>query len=78
MFGTFFLPGPTEVHPDVLAAMQRPMIPHRSRETDELFAAVQPGLQAVFGTRRTVVVAVTSSTGLMEAGVRLLPKRAEP
>src|SRR2546422_3850332 len=30
VFGRFFLPGPTDVHPEVLAAMQRPMIGHRS------------------------------------------------
>ena len=27
--GTFFLPGPTEVHESVLAAMTQPMLPHR-------------------------------------------------
>ena len=31
-FGTFFIPGPTEVRPEVLAAMTKPMIPHRSQE----------------------------------------------
>src|SRR5256885_12296991 len=36
-FGRFFLPGPTDVHPDVQAAMQRAMIGHRSEEhTSEL------------------------------------------
>ncbi len=36
-FGTFFLPGPTDVRPEVLAAMTRPMIPHRGREFEELY-----------------------------------------
>jgi len=73
-FGRFFLPGPSEVHPDVLAAMQRPMVAHRSAACAELFDAVQPALRAVFGTQRTVLLGACSATGFMEAGVRLLPR----
>lgn len=69
-FGTFFLPGPTEVHPDVLAAMAQPMVAHRGKTFEALFARCQPGLQAVFGTRRPVYVSTSSATGLMEAGIR--------
>lgn len=72
-FGTFFLPGPTEVHPDVLAAMTRPMLPHRSRKFEELFARCQAGLKALFRTTRPVFVSTSSATGLMEAGVRNAP-----
>ena len=36
-FGKFFLPGPTDVHPEVLAAMLRPMIGHRSSGMEKLF-----------------------------------------
>lgn len=72
-FGTFFLPGPTEVRPAVLRAMTRPMIPHRGAEFEALFARVQRGLQAVFLTSRPVVVATASATGLMEAGIRCAP-----
>ena len=75
-FGTFFLPGPTEVHPDVLAAMTRPMIPHRGKKFEELFAASQPGLRALFRTSRPVYVSTSSATGLMEAGVRNAPAGA--
>jgi aspartate aminotransferase-like enzyme len=73
-FGTFFLPGPTEVHPDVLAAMTRPMIPHRGREFEELFARLQAGLREVFRTDRPVYVSSSSATGLMEASLRCLPR----
>lgn len=69
-FGTFFIPGPTEVRPDVLAAMTRPMIPHRSSEFEELFARLQTGLKYVFQTDRPVYIAAASATGMMEAGVR--------
>ena len=35
-FGKFFLPGPTDVHPEVLQAMVRPMIGHRSSAMEKL------------------------------------------
>lgn len=69
-FGTFFIPGPTEVRPEILAAMTRPMIPHRSKEFEDLFAKVQVGLRAVFQTNRPVFVVPASATGMMEAGIR--------
>jgi aspartate aminotransferase-like enzyme len=69
-FGTFFLPGPTEVRAEVLAAMTGPMIPHRGGEFEQLFARVQDGLRTVFQTRRSVFVSTSSATGLMEAAVR--------
>ena len=72
-FGTFFLPGPTEVRPAILHAMTRPMIPHRGAEFEALFARVQHGLQAIFRTSRPVFVATASATGLMEAGIRCAP-----
>ncbi|MHC4449583.1 MAG: pyridoxal-phosphate-dependent aminotransferase family protein [Planctomycetota bacterium] len=71
-FGRFFLPGPSEVHPEVLAAMQRPMIAHRSAECAELMDRVQPVLQQLFGTTRPVLIGACSATGFMEAGIRLL------
>jgi predicted phosphoserine aminotransferase len=72
-FGTFFLPGPTEVRQEVLEAMTRPMIPHRSAEFEDLFARLQSGLREVFLTRRPVYIAASSGTGLMEAAIRALP-----
>ncbi|GAC1476724.1 MAG: alanine--glyoxylate aminotransferase family protein [Gemmatimonadaceae bacterium] len=73
-FGTFFLPGPTEVRPEILAAMARPMIAHRGVEFEELFARIEDGLRGVFRTTRPVVVSSSSATGLMEAGVRCAPE----
>ena len=70
---TFFLPGPTEVRPDVLAAMTRPMIAHRGAEFESLFARLQEGLRVVFGTERPVFVSSSSATGLMEAAIRATP-----
>ena len=69
-FGTFFIPGPTEVRREVLMAMARPMIPHRSDEFESLFARVQAGLREVFCTTRPVFITASSGTGMMEAGIR--------
>ena len=75
-FGTFFLPGPTEVRRAVLEAMLQPMIPHRGRAFEALYARVQEGLQHVFRTSRPVFVSSSSATGLMEAAVRCAPEGA--
>jgi aspartate aminotransferase-like enzyme len=72
-FGTFFLPGPTEVRPEILQAMTRPMISHRGPVFRELFGRLQSGLRVVFATRRPVYIASCSATGLMEAAVRNAP-----
>lgn len=74
--GRFFLPGPTEVRAEVLAAMTRPMIAHRGPAFEQLFAEIQVGLKYVFRTSRTVLVSSSSATGLMEAGVRCAPAGA--
>lgn len=69
-FGKFFLPGPTDVHPDVLAAMYRPMIGHRSSAMEDLLKRAAPKLQKLARTSRTVMVGTTSATGFMEMAVR--------
>jgi predicted phosphoserine aminotransferase len=70
MPGRFFLPGPTEVHTDVLAAMTKPMIGHRVVEMEELIGGIQPRLQMIFRTQRPVYISASSATGLMEGAVR--------
>lgn len=72
-FGTFFLPGPTEVRPAVRQAMSGRLISHRGTEFRALYARVQRGLRVVFGTRRPVFIATSSATGLMEAAIRNAP-----
>lgn len=69
-FGRFFLPGPTEVRPEILEALSRPMIGHRGPEMEALLAGIAPGLQHVFRTARPVYVSTSSATGLMEGAVR--------
>lgn len=72
-FGTFFLPGPTEVRHEVLAAMLKPMIPHRSTDFEALFGRLQAGLKDLFVTQRPVYVSASSGTGMMEAAIRAIP-----
>ena len=69
-FGRNFLPGPTDVHPEVLAALGQPMFGHRSPRMRAMLAAMQPSLQECFGTREPVFLATSSATGLIEAAVR--------
>jgi predicted phosphoserine aminotransferase len=65
-----FIPGPTDVHPDVLAAQNQPMIGHRGKDFEELFARLQPKLRQVFFTNSRVYISTSSGTGLQEAAVR--------
>jgi aspartate aminotransferase-like enzyme len=69
-FGRFFLPGPTEVRPQVLAAQTRPMIGHRGSAIQEIIGRLQEGLKPLFGTQRPVFISTSSASGLMEAAVR--------
>ena len=72
-FGTFFLPGPTEVRAEVLAAMLQPMISHRSREFEALYERCDQGMRRIFRTSRPVFISSSSATGLMEAAIRNAP-----
>jgi aspartate aminotransferase-like enzyme len=69
-FGRFLLPGPTEVHPDVLAAMTRPMIGHRGSAMVDLLASIELPLQRIFRTGRRVLVGTCAATGFMEMAAR--------
>ena len=69
-FGRFFLPGPTEVRPEIAAAQARPMIGHRGPHMEALLARMQPTLQELFATTRPVYIATSSATGLMEGAIR--------
>lgn len=62
-------PGPTPVPPEVLAAMARPVIHHRTPQFAAVLAEVQEGLRELFGTRQDVLVLAASGTGAMEGAV---------
>ncbi|MCZ6529762.1 MAG: aminotransferase class V-fold PLP-dependent enzyme, partial [Chloroflexi bacterium] len=67
-----FIPGPTDVNPDVLKAQAQPMLGHRSQEFQDLYARLQPRLQRVFQTEARVYVAASSGSGLWEGAMRSL------
>jgi aspartate aminotransferase-like enzyme len=73
IFGTFFLPGPTEVREEIMTAMLQPMIPHRGPEFEQLFERLQQGLRPIFKTARPVYISSSSATGMMEAAIRCAP-----
>jgi aspartate aminotransferase-like enzyme len=73
-FGRFFLPGPTDVRPEVLQAMAQPMVSHRSPRFTELHARLVANLQRVFRTARPVYCVSSSATGVMEMALRGAPE----
>lgn len=68
--GRFWVPGPTEVRPEILDVMRRPMIFHRTPEMEALMQRVTQRLCAMFGARRPVHVISASGTAAMELAVR--------
>lgn len=68
--GRFFVPGPTEVRPEILDAMSRPVIFHRSPAMEEIMRRVTAGLSHLFGTRRPVHIITGSGTAAMESAIR--------
>ncbi len=73
-FGRFFFPGPTDVRPEILAAMAQPMLPHRGPAFEALTARLVGNLREVFRTTRTVYCASASATALMEMAIRGAPE----
>src|SRR4029078_3966174 len=71
-FGTFFVPGPTEIRPEILAHLTRPIMGHRGREFEAMVARIAAGVRDVLLTARPVYVGATSSTGFMEMAIRNL------
>jgi len=69
-FGRNFLPGPTDVHPEVLEATLKPYYFGFADRMRALMAGIQPGLQRLFGTSETVVISVSAASGMMEAAIR--------
>ncbi|MEP6810483.1 MAG: alanine--glyoxylate aminotransferase family protein [Chthoniobacterales bacterium] len=67
-----FIPGPVEVSPKTWAAFSRPMIGHRSEAFRELYRAIHPRLQELFGTSQPVFLSTSSAWGVMEAALRNL------
>ncbi len=65
-----FIPGPTEVRPEVLDAQTDWMIGHRMPECLDLIGRIRPKLRQVFMTEKRVLIAASTGTGFMEAAIR--------
>jgi predicted phosphoserine aminotransferase len=65
-----FIPGPTEVRPEILDAQAQWMVGHRMPECADLIGSILPKLSQVFFTNQTVLITASSGTGLWEAAAR--------
>ena len=65
-----FIPGPTEVRPEILHAQTSPMIGHRSSDCDTLVGSVEAKIKQVFQTNQRVYILASSGSGLQEAAIR--------
>jgi len=55
--------------------MSAPMIGHRSKDFQNLYADIQPKLQTLFGTKQPVSISTSSAWGIMEGSLRNLVKK---
>lgn len=77
MHKKLFIPGPTEVAPDVLQKMATPMIGHRSKDASKLQKDISDKIRQVFHTQNPILLSTSSGSGLMEGSIRsLTAKRA--
>ena len=65
-----FVPGPVDVAPEVLQAMTKAMLPHRSKEYEEIHRRAAERVQQIFYTQYRVFLGSHSGSGMQEAGVR--------
>ena len=65
-----FIPGPTYVHPDVLAKMATPLFGHRTPEATALQKGITEKLRKLMFTDNKILLSTSSGTGLMEGAIR--------
>jgi len=70
-----FIPGPIEVHPEVLKVMSTPMIGHRSGDYSELQKRVTAKIQKLAFTSNPILFSASSGSGLMEGAIRCCTAR---
>jgi aspartate aminotransferase-like enzyme len=65
-----FVPGPVDVAQVVLDAQAKPMMPHRSKDFEEIFRRTGEKAQKLFFTEYRVFQGTSSGSGMQEAGIR--------
>lgn len=58
-----FIPGPTEVAPEVLAAMSGPMMGHRSKAASALQRRISNNLRRILLTEQEILLSTSSGHG---------------
>ncbi len=66
------IPGPVEVSEKTFRAFCSPMIGHRGQGFKDLYARIQPQLQALLYTKELVYLSTSSAWGVMEGAIRNL------
>src|SRR5437667_11325864 len=66
------IPGPVEVSEKTFRAFCSPMIGHRGQGFKDLYAKIQPQLQALLYTKQLVYLGTSSAWGVMEGAIRNL------
>ncbi len=66
------IPGPVEVSEKTFRAFCQPMIGHRGQGFKDLYARIQPRLQALLSTKQLVFLSTSSAWGVMEGALRNL------
>ena len=64
-----FTPGPTDVPPEVLVEMAKPIFHHRTERFKAMFGAVNDGMKKLLKTQNDVVTIAGSGTAGMEAAI---------
>ena len=62
-------PGPTPVPPEVLEAMARPLMHHRTKDFEAIFQEIREGLSWLYQAEGDVITLAASGSGGMEATV---------
>src|SRR5687768_2347068 len=65
-----FVPGPSHVRDEILAAMARPPLPHRCEAFLDVVRRVQRGLGLLLSTGSPVVPVLCSATAAVELALR--------
>ncbi len=64
-----FLPGPTEVNPDVLEQLSKPILGHHTDEFQNLLRQIDPRLKNLMGTRDFAFTFTCTASAAMEAAL---------
>jgi aspartate aminotransferase-like enzyme len=64
-----YTPGPTEVPPETLAALAKPVLHHRKEEFKKLYFSAVSNLGSIFKSSGEIFILTSSGTGAMEAAV---------